>query len=80
MQKQIDIDLRVAYDLLNQRKLRWCSGGICACMGCANREISHNQWKRIEQIPEIKIILDQRRLESQANMNKLLEHIRDGKL
>ncbi|WNL62980.1 hypothetical protein [Citrobacter phage Ci1] len=49
-------------------------------MGCANREISHNQWKRIEQIPEIKIILDQRRLESQANMNKLLEHIRDGKL
>lgn len=77
---QLDKDLNVAYDLLNRRRLRWCSGGICACMGCANREISKSQWDRIVEIPEIKVILDRQKEENKAQMTKFIQRLRDMKL
>lgn len=74
---QLDKDLNVAYDLLNRRKLRWCKGGICACMGCANNEISKSQWDRIVEIPEIKVILDQQRRKAQEEQKRLIERLRN---
>lgn len=76
----LDSDLKIAYDLLNRRKLRWCSGGICACMGCANREISKETWDRIIQIPEISAILEQRRLDNQASMRDFLQRLKERKI
>jgi hypothetical protein len=79
-QTQIDKDLKVAYDLLNRRKLRWCSGGVCACMGCANSEINKAQWNRIIEIPEIKMILERKKAENQAQMKQFIQRLRDRQL
>lgn len=73
-------DLKIAYDLLNRRKLRWCSGGICACMGCANHEISKETWDRISQIPEIAAILERQKAENQERMKNLFNMLREKKL
>lgn len=76
----LDSDLKLAYDLLNRRKLRWCSGGICACMGCANREISKETWDRISKIPEIAKILEDREIEYRKHMAHLIQMLKERKL
>lgn len=76
----LDEDLKIAYDLLNRRKLRWCKGGICACMGCANSEISRDQWDRIEKIPEIAEILERRKQENIKAQQEFIRRLRNKEL
>lgn len=33
--------------------LRWCSGGICACMGCANHTMTKEEFDEVCGYPEI---------------------------
>lgn len=76
----LDFDLQLAYDLYNRRRLRWCRGGVCACMGCANREISKETFDRITAIPEIKSILDRDLKENHRKQREFLKRIRNGDL
>lgn len=76
----LDEDLKVAYDLLNRRRLRWCKGDICACMGCANMEISREQWDRIEKIPEIAEILERRKQENIKAQQEFIRRLRNKEL
>ena len=73
----LDSDLKVAYDLKEKGRLRWCSGP-CACMGtCANFMVSKEQWKRIEAIPEIKLIIDKEREIAVAAFKKNMANFRE---
>lgn len=33
--------------------LRWCGGGICACLGCANRMLTKEQYEHALTLPEV---------------------------
>lgn len=33
--------------------LRWCSGGICACMGCANHTMTREEYDLAITMPEV---------------------------
>lgn len=37
--------------------LRWCSGGVCACLGCANRMLTKEQYEHALTLPDVKEML-----------------------
>lgn len=75
--EMIEKDLEVAYNLIRRNRLKWCKSNVCACMGCANHEISKEQWDRIMKLPEINEYFTRQQLAAQekfkANIIKLKE-------
>lgn len=38
--------------------LRYCSGGICACMGCVNRMLTKKQYEHALTLPEVQEMME----------------------
>lgn len=38
--------------------LRYCSGGVCACLGCVNRILTKKQYEHALTLPEVKEMID----------------------
>lgn len=53
--------------------LRWCSGGICACMGCANRFMSENDYHEALSLPEIQKLI---KIPKQLNIRDIIKHLK----
>lgn len=46
--------------------LRWCNGGVCACMGCANHTMSKEEYDEVIHYPEIQNALNAKRIHEET--------------
>lgn len=57
--------------------LRWCSGGICACMGCANHTMTKEEFDEVCGYPEIEKALAFQKEQEKEKMIYSLQKLKE---
>lgn len=70
-------NIELAIRLRDSGKLRWCNSQICACMGCANHEISKEKWNELTKIPFVDKILKQRIKTAKVEQQKFINLVKE---
>lgn len=55
--------------------LRYCRGGICACLGCVNRTLTKEQYEYALTLPEVKVMMEGKE-KPPFDIRGLLDHIK----